>query len=185
MRRPLAALAAVALLCGCSASTSDEDEPNPGPRSYNELQLGWGVMGPAKLGMSKKQALATGVFVEQPYVKSAGCKASALRTKPRFKNLEVRTTPFGRITSFRAVGPGPETANGRHIGDYWGTLHDFYGTALSTPQPVGDDKSGAYAHKKDVWIGFLLDGPADDYSDAEVTLIEVVKGGKPKLDDDC
>jgi hypothetical protein len=181
----LAAFMMLAPLTAC-------DLPSPKPKANGEvlensrdLVIGYGSLGPAKVGMSKREALDTGLFSRQKYEPSKTCKASALKWKKQFKGVEVRTDTAGTIRSLSILAPGPKTQNGIQVGSDLADVRAAHGSALIGPSKVGRKVSVGYVKKEDAWIGFLFDDDPEDEVLDPIIFIEVSKGSKPQLQRTC
>jgi hypothetical protein len=188
MRNAFASLAALALLSACDLA----DLPSPKPTSQGEviesssdLTIGYGSVGPAKVGMTKREALDTGLFERATYDPADSCTASALAWKSAFKGLEIRTDTAGTIKSLRIVAPGPRTQYGIQVGSDLADMRGPYASALMGPAEVGAG-SGHFVKKENRWIGFFIPKSPDDVDVLDkVTLIEVTDGAKPQLQESC
>ena len=147
--------------------------------------IGFGTLGPASVGMSKSEALATGVFVDQTKAAAPveGCPLPPLAWKKRFKNVDVLTHyKTGAIVSLGVSGPGPQTAKGIAVGSTLDEVKHAYGSSLIGPSPAGYGQSGAWAKQGNAWIGFLFNDPPGKLGNlSQVLFIEVTKGAKPEL----
>lgn len=202
MKRTFAALAAVLMLAGCNKSapapapTTDAPpamSPAPtsspsaassaeSPKGAAGLLIGYGSVGPAKVGMSKADALATGVFEAGAPAPVDGCPTPPLSWKEPFKkDVDVLTLDSGAIASLGVSGKGPKTEAGVGIGSTLADLKKAYDN-LTGPAEAGYGQSGAYVEDGDAWIGFLFnEAPAAMKDSSVVTFIEVSKGNKPGL----
>ena len=185
MRKYFAIVVALGLLTGCEL-------PSPKPTSNGEviensgdLKIGYGSLGPAKVGMTKREALDTGLFSRHKYDPADKCKASALKWKKQFKNVEVRTDTAGTIRSLGVVGPGPKTQYGTQVGSDLADVRGSYASALSGPSKIGRKLSAGFVQKDDAWIGFLFDDDPEDEVLDPIIFIEVTDGSKPKLQRNC
>ena len=181
----LAAFIAMSLLTAC-------DLPSPKPthkgveiESSKDLPIGYGSLGPAKVGMTKREALDTGLFSRQKYDPVKKCKASALKWKKQFKNVEVRTDTAGRIRSLSVVGPGPKTLNGIQVGSDLADVRGAHGSALIGPTRIDRKTSVGFVEKNSAWIGFLFDDDPEDEVLDPIIFIEVTEGSKPQLQRTC
>lgn len=185
VRHVLAAFMTVGLLTAC-------DLPSPKPtangeviESSKDLQIAPGRVGPAKVGMTKREALDTGLFSRQKYDPADRCKASALKWKKQFRGVEVRTDTAGTIRSLSVVGPGPKTQYGIQVGSDLADVRGSYASALSGPKKIGRILSVGFVQKDEAWIGFLFDDDPEDEVLDPIILIEVTKGSKPQLQRTC
>lgn len=183
----LASAMAFGLLAGCSLPP-----PKPGsshrdvPANSRDLTVGFGSLGPAKVGMSESEALSTGLFEREEFDAAKGCAATALKPKKQFENIEVRTDRSGTIRSFRITGPGPKTLYGIEVGTHLADVIESYAAAMRGPAEVGSERSGAFVGKNGAWIGFLFaEPPAKLDVEDTVALIEVTKGSRPQLNTNC
>lgn len=187
MRMHLATALIIASLAGCALPP-----PKPGsshreaPTSSKDLTVGFGSLGPAKVGMAKSEALGTDLFDRTRFRADDACKATALKPKDQFENIEVRTDKSGTIHSFRIVGPGPKTLYGIGVGTYYADMVGSYASALKGPTKIGADRSGVFVRKNKAWIGFLFNEPLDELDvEDKVALIEVTQGDRPDLNPSC
>jgi hypothetical protein len=183
--RVLAAFMTAGLLTAC-------DLPSPKPKakgevleSSHDLAIGYGSLGPAKVGMNKGEALNTGLFSRQKYDPSKTCKPSALKWKKPFKGVEVRTDTAGTIRSLGILRPGPKTQNGIQVGSDLADVRAAHGSALIGPAKTGRKLSVGYVKKEGAWIGFLFDDDPEDEVLDPIIFIEVTKGSKPQLQRTC
>jgi hypothetical protein len=193
MTRAAAALTAVLLLLtGCGKGDQSEPErpaptsaaPTTGSTESSEvLTIGYGQLGPAKVGMTKADALATGVFDDDLPAPVDGCPAPPLAWKKPFKNVDVLLGDDERIVSMGVSGPGPETRDGIGVGSTLAQVKDAYPDLIG-PEGAGYGQAGAYAQSGDRWIGFLF-GEANETNvddESTVTFIELTQGErKPDL----
>lgn len=206
MKSPLvAATATLVLLAGCA----DYNDPQPGPlpspnasttlppagtssgggdaasgtpKSAADLTIGFGSLGPAKIGMSKDEAMKTGVFRTGNPAPVDGCPEPPLLWKQEFEGVDVLTKENGTITSLGVKGNGPKTAAGVGVGSTLAEVEEAYGADLSEPAEAGYGQTGAFAGKGDRWIGFLFDATASDVKDdTKVLFVETTQGAKPDL----
>lgn len=186
MRSAFAVVATtIGLLAGCELPSPKPTANGEVIESSRDLAIGYGSLGPAKVGMTKREALDTGLFSREKFDPAKKCKASALKWKKQFKNVEVRTDTAGTIRSLRIVGPGPKTQLGLQVGSDLADVRGAHGSALSGPSKIGRKFSVAFVQKDDAWIGFLFDDDPDDEVLDPITLIEVTNGTKPQLQRTC
>lgn len=185
MRKLLATVAILGLLTGCELPSPKPTSNGQVIESSSDLMIGPGRIGPAKVGMTKREALDTRLFSRQKYDAAKKCKASALKWKKQFEGLQVRTDAAGTIRSLRAVSPGAKTQYGIQVGSDLADVRGSYASALSGPKKIGRILSVGFVQKDDAWIGFLFDDdPKDEVLDP-VILIEVTQGSKPSLQRTC
>jgi hypothetical protein len=199
MRTPALALAAALLVVtGCTSDDEPKPEPTPAapttePSSPSptatptevapkKLVISPGAVGPARAGMSKDEALATGLFNADVPPPVEGCPPYPLQWKKKYKGLDVLTAEDESISSIGVFKGGPKTAKG--IG-YGSTLKDVTQAYpnLSPVVDAGFNQAGAYEYSGDKYIGFLF-GDADVSSikgSSKITFIEVTSGAKPDL----
>ena len=151
------------------------------PDSTN-LVIGFGSLGPAKVGMTKSQALATGVFDTNNTAPTEGCPPPPLQWKKAYAGVDVLTDKNGTITSLGVTAPGATTKAGVGVGSTLEGLRDIYGGQASSPAKAGYGQSGVFVHQGSGWIGFLFNASASKVNGADlVKFIEVSKGSKPDL----
>ena len=186
MRRYLAIVATIGLLAGCEGLPSPKPSANGVViESSKDLVIGYGSLGPAKVGMTKREALDTGLFKRERYDPARKCKASALKWKKQFKGVEVQTDTAGTIRSLRVVGPGPKTQYGIRVGGDLADIRSPYASSVIGPTEVGSG-AGHYVEKDGRWIGFLFDKSPDDLDVLDqISFIEVTEGSKPQLRRTC
>jgi len=202
MKRTLATLAVLALVAGCNTGKPTPSEspttdtppamsPAPtsaapasdAPKAASDLVIGFGSLGPATVGMSKDDALATGLFDANTPAPVDGCPAPPLTWKEPFnKDVDVVIDGDAKVVAFGVFGKGPKTSSGIGIGSTLADLKTAYGDDLTGPAEAGYGQSGAYVEDGDAWIGFLLNpAPADIKDTSSISFIEVSKGNKPDL----
>ena len=181
-RLPFIAIAVIlGLLTGCELPSPKPTYNGEVIESSKDLAIGYGRLGPAKVGMTKREALDTRLFSRQKWDPAKKCKASALKWKKQFKNVEVRTDTAGTIRSLRVVGPGPKTQYGIGVGSDLSDVRGSYG-ATTNPSKNGRKLSAGFVQKDDAWIGFLFDDDPEDEVLDPIIFIEVTKGSKPQLE---
>ena len=197
MRRALvAAVAALLVLTGCG---SDDPEPDPTSSPSQEpsataeptatptpapakLIVEPGRIGPAVAGMSKAEALETGLFNADVPPPVEGCDPYPLQWKKKYKGLDVLTRDDGSIASLGVREGGPRTAKGIGYGSTLAEVTKAYPN-LSPVVDAGFGQAGAFEFTDTEYIGFLF-GEATVSSikqSSKVTFMEVTVGDKPEL----
>ena len=184
MRKVLAVSAILGLLIGCELPSPKPTYNGEVIESSKDLAIGYGRLGPAKVGMTKREALDTGLFSRQKFDPADKCKASALKWKKQFKAVEVRTDTAGTIRSLSVVGPGPTTQYGVGVGSDLSDVRGSYGATMS-PTKIGRKLSAGFVQKDEAWIGFLFDDDPEDEVLDPIVFIEVTEGSKPQLQPTC
>lgn len=177
-----ALIAAVLLLVsGCAQTTeTPAPKPDPVPTDSTELRIGFGALGPVKIGMSVAQAKATKMFAAEAPAPVEGCPAPTLIWKKQFKNVDVIASEDQGVVSMGVRGPGPKTKKGIGVGSTLAALKKTYGAEVMGPTNAGFQQSGAWVKRGDSWIGFLFNPPTSALTDAsKISFIEVGKGEKP------
>ena len=163
--------------------------PTADAASSADLELGPGRVGPVEVGMTKAQAVATGLFdadVDRGEGETCG-GVQPLLWKDRFKGVDVLTDDQGTIVSMGVTSAGgPRTKEGFGVGTRFGELIEVYGGDLGAPEAAGYGQVGVYVQDDDAWLGYLF-GDADSVEKLdndpglEVTFVEVTRGDKPGL----
>lgn len=202
MKRALvAAVAALLLVNGCgsddpkepdettsspsseeSATTEPTESPTtPAPQAA-KLVVKPGAVGPARAGMTKAEALETGLFDADVPPPVEGCPELPLKWKKQYQGVDVLTRKNGTISSLGVFKGGPKTKEG--IG-YGSTLDDLIKAYpnLSPVVDAGFNQAGAYEFTDTEFIGFLFgDATVSDIKpSSKITFIEVTAGDKPDL----
>ena len=202
MKRSLvAAVAALLVLGGCGSDDPKEPEetvsPSAEPSATTEpatpaatepapapakLVVVPGAVGPVRAGMSKADALKTGLFNADVPPPVEGCPPYPLQWKKKYKGLDVLTRDDGSVSSIGVFKGGPKTSKG--IG-YCSTLDDLTKAYpnLSPVVDAGFNQAGAYEFTDTEFIGFLFgDATVSDIKgSSKITFIEVTVGDKPDL----
>lgn len=185
VRHVLAAFMTVGLLNACDLPSPKPSSGGQELSSSSDLRIGFGSLGPARVGMTKREALDTGLFERTKFNPSKKCKASALKWKKQFKGVEVRTDTAGTIRSLRILGPGPRTQYGIQVGSDLADVRGSYASALTGPSKIDRRTSVGFVRKDDAWIGFLFDDDPEDEVLDPIIFIEVTEGSKPDLQRTC
>jgi hypothetical protein len=160
---------------------SEEPVADTDPLPLGKMQINTGAVGPVRVGMSQRQALATGYFDAD--VPSEGCEGTdPLRWTSNYYNaLDVLTDRAGAIASIGISGRGPKTRSGLEINSTLAEVRDVIGPEHE-PRAAGYGQTGLFVNDGDAWIGFLFDARPDDVSqDSVVSFIEVTRGARPGL----
>ncbi|MET3960986.1 hypothetical protein ABIE44_000920 [Marmoricola sp. OAE513] len=152
------------------------------PTQAADVVLLPGAAGPVKAGMTKAEAIATGLFDADVPSTVDGCEPFPLVWKAPFKGLDVLTTRAGDITSIGVRGAGPTTRSGLGIGS---TVADVR-AAVKDAKVVetGFGQSAIFEHDEttDGWTGYLFNTPVSDlHDDEQVSFIELTTGAKPEM----
>ncbi|MEO6604581.1 MAG: hypothetical protein ABIN55_03095 [Aeromicrobium sp.] len=163
-------------------ATTPAAEPDPEPAGA-PLIVAPGRVGAAKVGMSKSQAAATGLFNTDVDHGADDCRGvSPLEWKKSVSTaLDVLLTDSGSIASIGISSGGPKTAEGIGVGSTFAQVRDTYAD-LTPIEEAGFDQSGDYIVVGDLYLGFLYNETAQDATDSsKVAFMEVTKGSKPEL----
>ncbi len=203
MRRMLVAtFAALLVITGCGSedpepqpeetTTSPTQEPSPTaepttdaptePPAPAKLVVVPGAVGPVRAGMSKADALKTGLFNADVPPPVEGCPPYPLQWKKKYKGLDVLTRDDGSISSIGVTKGGPKTSKGIGYGSTLDDLTKAYPN-LSPVVDAGFNQAGAYEFTDTEFIGFLFgDATVSDIKgSSKITFIEVTVGDKPDL----
>jgi hypothetical protein len=198
MKRTLVAATALLVLTGCgsddppapeetTASPSQEPSATAEPTSDSppapaDLVIEPGRVGPAVAGMSKAEALETGLFNADVPPPVEGCPPYPLQWKKKYKGLDVLTRDDGSISSIGVFKGGPKTSKGIGYGSTLDDLTKAY-PKLSPVVDAGFNQAGAYEFTDTEYIGFLFgDATVSDITgSSKITFIEVTVGNKPDL----
>lgn len=210
MARPLIIAAALLLaLTGCSSDdppldTTPTREPAPTatpttapatppattPTPSTDLPalvIRPGAIGDARVGMTRDEWSATGLFADG----AAICEAEMIhwRDDPDGAGLRVLTDDDATITQLWVTAPGPVTAHGDlQVGSTYGDLRAAFPT-LTEPVDDGFDQSSVYPPGEEdglPYLGFLLDAPAAEVTvDTPIAAIAVTGGEPAYFQHDC
>lgn len=197
-----AALASTSLLTACGSDDKTDDktgtpqssvsspaDPTPSVSATDEapqvdgLTLAPGAVGPVKVGMTKAEAAATGLFDTDVPAGASGCDAEPLAWKAPYADvLDVQTLTSGEVASIGVHEAGPTTADGLGVGS---TLADVLAAHPgSKAVPAGYGQTGVLVQDAttDGWIGYLFDvEPAKAQDGDTVSFIELTAGEKPSV----
>ena len=160
------------------ATSTTSAPPVPAP-----LLVSPGKVGAAEVGMTKAQAVATGLFDADVNTGDDGCLAVVpLRWKKSFgTSVDVLLNESKKISSMGISKGGPKTTTGIAVGSTLAQVKAAY-PAVTSVVSAGFDQSGNFVAAGDRWIGFLYnEKPAAITGSSKVTFMEVTKGAKPDL----
>ncbi len=195
-------VATLLTLTACSDSSDDEPGPTPSTTSAStsattatptteptaslpavaELTVAPGRIGPVRAGMTRDEALATGLFDEDVPVRGEDCgRDTPLGWKPAYaSSLDVLTTEDGTVVSLGVRGDQPRTADGLGVGSTLREVSGAYETAEMTEAGYG--QTGVFVTDGDDWLGFLFDEDTEAVGPTStVTMVEVTSGTRPTL----
>ncbi len=182
---------------GGDEPTEDPTTPTPSssstptassPTASSDLIVAPGRFGPAEVGMTQDEAVATGLFDADVKFQGEACEGvHPLQWKKAFTGVDVLTDESGTIVSMgTAESDGPRTEVGFGVGTTFDELIEGLGEQLSDPEPAGYGQVGVFVHNDDDWLGFLF-GDAESVEQLgndhgmQVTFVEVTEGEKPAL----
>ena len=190
MRRALAGAAVlVLLLAGCGGS----DEPTTSPTTPEPvattttavpepaaLVVEPGRVGEIRVGLSKDEAVDTGVF-DADVNGVEGCTFQ-LQWKKDYVGLDVLTKEDGTIASLGVTEGGPRTSTGVGVGSTLAEVQAAY-PDVSAPKELGFGQAGVIQTAGDDHIGFLFGDTtvASVKPVSKVTFMEVTSGAEPQL----
>lgn len=153
------------------------------PTSLDDLTVTPGKVGEASAGMSKSDALGTGMFDADVTAEAEGCPVVGLAWKRQYSRaLDVQTLGNGQIVSIGVHESGPTTESGLGVGSTFAQV-----TAVveeKTAETAGYLQSGLYTFDPEEggWIGFLFAEKVSDLkASSPVIFMEVTRGAKPDL----
>ena len=193
------ALAGAALLTGCGSQGASADDPKPvanvstsapanptaakTPETPADIELAPGAAGPVKVGMSKAEVAATGVFDADVDSGIDGCPVHALVWKKKFGDtLDVEALENGEVASIGVRKPGPKTSSGLQIGSTYAEVLAANPGAKAVEAGYGQAGILVQDAKTGGWIGFLFNAELKDVKRTDkVSFIEITQGEKPSL----
>jgi hypothetical protein len=197
MKRMFGIVALLVLLtagCGSDPKTDDIDstveqtsatpeaapESTAPPADSSELVVKPGSIGPVSAGITKAEALATGLF-DADVAGVEGCTFD-LQWKKQFKGVDVLTLENGSISALGVTAGGPKTSEGIGVGSTLAEVKAAY-PDLSPIEGTGFDQAGAFQTLGEDHIGFLFGDatPAKVTDASKVSFMEVTTGKKPDL----
>ncbi|WP_157412767.1 hypothetical protein [Aeromicrobium sp. Root236] len=197
MKRMLGTVAVLVLFtsaCGSEPPNGDTDftveqttaTPTPtqatpeAPGSSSDLVIKPGAIGPVNAGITKDEAVATGLFDAD--VKGVEGCTFELQWKKEFAGVDVLTREDGSIGSLGVTAVGPKTEEGIGVGSTLADVKAAY-PELSAVSKAGFDQAGAFLSAGDDYIGFLFGDatPSTIKDSSKVSFIEVTHGKRPEL----
>jgi hypothetical protein len=153
------------------------------PASPTEIELAPGKAGPVAAGMSKADAIATGLFDADLPAPVEGCPGIPLAWKAPFgATFDVQARGNGEIASIGVLKAGPKTASGLGIGSTYAEVLAAVKDGVAIE--AGYDQSGVLDSDAETggWIGYLFHAPVKDLEPGDkVAFIEITKGAQPGL----
>lgn len=196
MKRIVAVAATLVLtLSACNGADDPEPGPTGGPTTSptptatetqeQELTLAPGRFGPVRVGMTKDEAAATGLFDVDVETGDDVCEpvTPLVWKEPYRDKIDVLTSQEGTIVSMGVLRDETlATDTGIRVGSTLGEINEAYGDQVSPADEAGFNQSGVWVNEGDDWIGFLFDESYTDVDEsAKVVFIEVTTGEKPGL----
>lgn len=196
MKRMLGTLAVLVLFtAGCGSdpaadphdSTVEQPSSSPTatetpalPTDSSALVVDPGRIGPVNAGITKDEAIATGLF-DADVDGVEGCTFQ-LQWKQQFEGVDVLTLENGTISSLGVTTGGPQTSEGVGVGSTLAEVKAAY-PELSPVKGAGFDQAGAFHTVGEDHIGFLFGDatPATITDSSKVSFMEVTSGELPEL----
>lgn len=152
------------------------------PVDASSFTLDDGEVGPVRAGMSKADALATGLF-EAGVSPVEGCPAPPLAWKaPYSRTFDVQTLGNGEISSIGVLRAGPTTDDGLGVGSTYGEVRREIDDSAAVEAGYGQAGVFDFDGDNGGWIGFLFNSTVKDLKDSDtVTFVEITKGAQPGL----
>ncbi len=163
-------------------SESPTTEPPAALPSVDELLVSPGRVGPVLAGMTRDEALATGLFDTDVETGGEECgRTEPLGWKADYTStLDVLTTDDGTVVSLGVRGEQPRTADGLGVGSTLQQVSSVYENAEMVE--AGYSQTGVFVTEGEQWLGFLFDADPESIGPQEkVLLVEVTQGTKPDL----
>ena len=197
MKRMLGTVAVLILFtsaCGSEPTNGDTDftveqttptptatqETTTPPAGASDLVVRPGAIGPVKAGITKDEALATGLF-DADVSGAEGC-TFALQWKKQFTGVDVLTREDGSVAALGVTAGGPKTEEGIGVGSTLADVKAAY-PEISPISEAGFDQAGAFLTAGEDHIGFLFgDATVSTITDSsKVSFMEVTNGKRPDL----
>ena len=163
-----------------STTTATTPAAEPTGPAEADLVVRPGSIGAVSVGISKDQAVATGMF-DADVDGVAGCTFE-LQWKKQYDGVDVLTDEDGTITSMGVTKGGPKTSAGVGVASTLAEVQAAY-PDVTEPAELGFGQAGVIHTLGDDHIGFLFgDATVDSIKPAsKVTFMEVTSGSEPQL----
>lgn len=164
-------------------ATATPKAPADVPDAAADFVIAPGAVGVVQAGMSKAEAVATGLFDADVKAPVEGCPAYPLVWKKAYQDyFDVLTVGNGEIVSIGVRAKGPATKDGLGVGSTFADVQA--GVEDGTAVEAGYGQSGLFDYDQETgrWIGYLFNPAVDDLTpDSTVSFVEVTKGSQPSL----
>ncbi|GAA3529310.1 hypothetical protein AFL01nite_01380 [Aeromicrobium flavum] len=173
-----------------TSSTPSETPTTPTPTTeppaalpaLDELLVSPGRVGPVSVGMTKQQALDTGLFEADVEVPGEDCgRVLPLGWKADYaSSLDVLTKDDGTVVSLGIRGEQPRTSDGLGVGSTLREVSGVHETAELVEAGYG--QTGVFVTDGERWLGYLFDADPESIGPKDaVSLVEVTQGTRPDL----
>jgi hypothetical protein len=165
-----------------SPSQSPTTEPPAALPALDELLVSPGRVGPVLVGMTRQQAIDTGLFEADVEVPGEDCgRVQPLGWKSDYaSSLDVLTKDDGTVVSLGIRGEQPRTSDGLGVGSTLRQVSRVHETAELVEAGYG--QTGVFVTEGQRWLGYLFDADPESIGPKDtVTLVEVTQGTKPDL----
>lgn len=164
-------------------STAETPAASTTPDSPEDLTLAPGAAGPVRVGMSKAEVAATGLFEKDTATGVEGCPVHELAwAKPFSDTFDVQALKNGEVASIGVHKAGPATASGLGVGSTLAEVLTANAGAKAVEAGYGQTGVLVRDAATNGWIGFLFDAELSDVKNTDtVSFIELTEGEKPSL----
>lgn len=178
-------LAHVLTTAGASADTVPS-APTGTPvaaTSPADLTLSAGAAGPVNVGMSKADAVATGLFDVDLDPTVEGCTGQQLAWKETLgSTFDVQTLGNGEVASIGVRAAGPKTASGLGVGSTYAEVLAAVSDGAAIEAGYGQSGVLDFDAETGGWIGYLFNPDLEDLEQSHrVSFIEITQGERPSL----
>ena len=169
-----------ATLGSASTATSAPADGDPTRDGGKNLVLRPGAIGKAKIGMTIKQAMRTGLF------RRTG-RCGPLQPKGKLDRQMGTLVRKGHLRGMKITGRNIRTAKGAGLGTTLKSLRETYGDELSKPRKIKKNPEhlwGVFLRRDRRYLGFLLGTrpqAAHPKPGHKVVYMEVTRGKSPTL----